>query len=521
MTEEEWARLAADGNKNQSESIGGMFSMLFDNFRVSDIYVIGWEAADQWMMLVAGVLVVIAIAIRSIEEQANLLSGGESGYLKMAVNVFMVMVALGMYFFIVDLILEFFETIYSALHNTPIAEMTQNMDKSISELWAKEYEFEWSDITSTVLALFGLIMFWLTYMILVFIGLCMNLAHAILTISIAFFGCVFLPMSITIGLKQLSAIKTVAILVLIWPITEFLFMYLIGGSFNLMFERSEFSIKDLDHVTMGRMVTYFVVFSIINLILAAATIAAPFFAYGLASGNGNVMGMVKSFAAAGIGAGVIAARATLPASLTNKAAAASAVKSGAKGLASAAMGLAGMGAAAAASSPSSMGSKPSGWFGQPSSGGSSSGPKPAANPMASNTSLANSAGVGSPAPAKPTPKPSAYTGGSSESVTGGGGPSQNYSSGSSTSGVGTGSTPVKPTPKPSAYTGGSESITPGSGPSPTPKGGESTSMETANKSNTPLPKTEGERKRARRESKKKYWIDQNLKSSKNQTGKHK
>lgn len=384
---------------NNVETVNGLFSLLFKNFHISDIYVVGWDAAQQWMALVTGILVVIAIGIRSVEEQVNLLSGGQSGYQRMVTNVVLIGVAIGLYFTIVNLVLEFFDAIYYELNNTPVAKMTQNMDKAIADLWAKDYQFRMSEIIDGFLALFGLMAFWITYMILVCVGLCMHIAHALLTTATVFWGGVALPMSITLGLKQLSSFKVMATLALVWPIIEFFFMYLIGGAFNEMFTRSDFNIESLDHVSMARLVTYFTVFSVINLVLAATTVSAPFFAYGIASGSGNVTGMIKAFAAAGVGAGLIVARATMPRSLTEKGGANRMVRSALGGTASA-LGAAATGAAGgvirAMNSPSGAGARanPGGWFDSPKPTQSGPRPKPTAEQTGTfNRSYANSPGV--------------------------------------------------------------------------------------------------------------------------------
>ena len=136
----------------------------------------------------------------------------------------------------------------------------------------------------------------------------MRIAHAALVSFCLFWGAAALPMSITLGLKQLTAFKTMCIIALIWPIIEAFLMYLIAGAFAVMIDSSGMGIDAIETWSLGTLVFYMGAFSIINCILVATTLSAPFIAQGLANGTGNVTGMIGSFGAAGVTAGVIAGK---------------------------------------------------------------------------------------------------------------------------------------------------------------------------------------------------------------------
>ncbi|MDX1694881.1 MAG: hypothetical protein R3208_14035, partial [Ketobacteraceae bacterium] len=78
---------------NDSLDLLGLF---VNNFDVDTIYELGWYAASQWTAVVSGVLIALAIAIRSFEEKVTLASGGQTNYLKFATTTFLVAIAMGL-----------------------------------------------------------------------------------------------------------------------------------------------------------------------------------------------------------------------------------------------------------------------------------------------------------------------------------------------------------------------------------------------------------------------------------------
>lgn len=292
-----------------------LFIIFVEAFNASDIYDIGWMAARSWMIGISGVLIAIAIAIRSTEEHVNLLKGGQSGFIPMAINIMIIAFAIGLYFFIASLVIDLFNSIYSLLSSSPLVQLTTDLDNVWKKLLEKDYKFKISEIGDTIFSAFAFIAYWITHMILVLVTLAMRIAHALLTSFCLFWGAVALPMSITTGLKSLGAFKNIAMMVLIWPIVEGFFMYAIGGSFSTMLNSSALNVDSFTTWNMGTFVFYLSVFAIINLLLVAALISAPFVAQGLANNTGNVSGMIGSFAGAGIAAGVVAAKAMAPKSV--------------------------------------------------------------------------------------------------------------------------------------------------------------------------------------------------------------
>jgi hypothetical protein len=289
-----------------------LFVLFVEHFEVARIYEVGWMAAREWMAVVTGVLLAIAIGIRSLEEKVNLLSGGQSGYMKMVVNIFILTCAIGLYFTIAQLIISFFNALYSVLENSTVVQMGEKLDSVIDKLKEKEHEFSWSEVGDAVFSAFALIAYWLTHMVLVFVTVAMRIAHALLVSWCLFYGAVALPMSITTGLKMLTPLRNLALMVLLWPLVESFFMFAISASFTMMLDSSYLNLDNFTTWNMGVLVFYLTAFAIINVLLAASLIAAPYVAQGLANGSGNVTGVIGSFAGAGIAAGVIAAKSFIP-----------------------------------------------------------------------------------------------------------------------------------------------------------------------------------------------------------------
>lgn len=286
-----------------------LLGLFVNNFDVDTIYELGWYAASQWTAIVSGILIAVAIAIRSFEEKVTLASGGQTNYMKFVTTTFLVAIAMGLYFSFAWLIINFFNSVYGLIDTSDsIRTMAMQLDNIMSSLLSKEYEFSWSDVYDSVYAAFATIAYAVTFCVLILSILAMRIAHAGLVSFCLFWGSVALPMSITTGLKQLSAFKTMCIIALIWPIIDAFLMYLIAGSFSVMIENSGMGMDSIESWSLGTLVFYMGAFSIINMILVATTISAPFIAQGLANGTGNVTGMIASFGAAGISAGVLAGR---------------------------------------------------------------------------------------------------------------------------------------------------------------------------------------------------------------------
>lgn len=291
-----------------SQSGMDLFGLFVNNFDTNVIYEMGWYAAQQWTVLISGTVMALAIGIRMTQEKLALIGEGRANYTKAVMNIIVIAVAIGLYFVLVALIIQFFNAIYGALDASDSLKMlTEKLDRILAMLLEKEYNFAWSDVVDSLYAVFATCTYAITYCVLVFMVLAMRVAHAVLVSFCVFWGAVALPMAIATGHKTLSSFWTLCLLSLFWPIVDAFFMYLIGGSFSVMLDRSDLGLESVDTWSMGTLLFYMAAFSIINIFLAATTFSAPFIAQAIATGSGNVTGMLGAFGTAGLAAGVTAA----------------------------------------------------------------------------------------------------------------------------------------------------------------------------------------------------------------------
>lgn len=274
-----------------------------ENFSISTIYDVGWNAAYQWMALTSGVILVLAMMIRSGQE---LLAGSKSDWYSATKEFLLYAAAIALLFFLVDLFVDFFNAIYGALTASEAMNRLSNSLNTVSEYWERaEFEFSLTDFVNTVYGIGGFFIFLLSFMVLVFVTFALRIAHAILVTLAVFWAAVAIPMAPVNGLKSLSSLKVITLTAFIWPILDALFMYLVASVFGTGMEKA-FDAQGGDTVTSSMLLFVLVVYSIINIFMAAASMAAPFVAQGLANGTGNVTGMIASFGAAGIAAGGVA-----------------------------------------------------------------------------------------------------------------------------------------------------------------------------------------------------------------------
>ena len=287
-----------------------LLGFFVEHFEINDIYKYGWIAARDWMILISGILVVISLSIRWTEEQVTLFTTGKNKMTEAMYTVAAIAISISIFFIIVSLILDFFNAIYGAIgRNNNLMLLGKQLDSLMSKVMSKEYEFDFSEVIYGAYFIFAMVIYAVTYGVLVFVIISLRIAHALLVTFVVFWAAVALPMSISTSLKMLSPLKDISLIALFWPIIDGFFLFLISSVFNEALESAGNKVNAMETWDLSVMLFYLGVFSIINLILVATTVSAPFIAQGLANGTGNVTGMIGSFAAAGIGAGMIAGKA--------------------------------------------------------------------------------------------------------------------------------------------------------------------------------------------------------------------
>lgn len=289
-----------------------LLGLFVNNFDIQVIYELGWYAAWQWTALISGIVLAIAISIRMVEEKIKMVKGGASEYMNAGTTVLIITVLLAVYFSIAWVLINFFQSLYGVLNTSDaMQQMTSQLDSLLGQLLDKDYAFSWSDIVDSAYAVLATFAYAISFCALIFVIVGMRVAHALLVSFCLFWGSVALPMSVTVGMKQLESWGKLCVLALIWPIVDAFLMYLVSGVFSEMLTRSGLGLDAITEWNLGHLLFYMGVFSIINVFLIATTVSAPVIAQALASGSGNVSGLVGSFATAGIAAGVVAGNSVL------------------------------------------------------------------------------------------------------------------------------------------------------------------------------------------------------------------
>lgn len=284
-----------------------LIGTFINNFDTADIYAAGWYAAQQWVGIISGTLIALAIGIRNVEDKVAALKTGQYRLADTATTVVIVALAMGLYFLLAHLIIQFMNAIYASLdHTDSMRVMSAQLDEIRGSVFEKQYEFSLSEIADSLYMVLGAFAYAITFCTLILLMLFSRIAHAILVSFCLFWGAVALPMSITNGMKLLKGWKVVCLTALFWPIIESFFLYLLSTSINAMLSRAELGLDDLESWNMGILLFYFAIFAIINLLISAFVISAPIIATGIANGSGGITGMVGSFGTAALGAGVIA-----------------------------------------------------------------------------------------------------------------------------------------------------------------------------------------------------------------------
>lgn len=275
------------------------------NFRVETIYESGWQAAMAWTALMSSSVLALSIIIRVTQEQ---LAGAKSDQVKAMKDFVIYAILTATFFVFIHLLIGFFNAIYGTLNaSDTMSRLGDSLNKVVDYWKRSKFTFSITDLANTFYGAFAFGAFVISYMALVFVVFAMRIAHAILVTTAAFWAAVAIPMSPVNGLDSLKSLKTITMTAFLWPIFDAFFMYLVSSVFVEGLNRAFDGVQAGD-VTASELVFVLIVYSIINVFMLAACMAAPFIAQGIANGTGNVTGMLASFGGAGIAAGVMAGK---------------------------------------------------------------------------------------------------------------------------------------------------------------------------------------------------------------------
>ena len=287
-----------------------LFHIFFEEFDVDTIFRLGWEAAREWTAMVSATILLIATMIAVLEEKYKGIANDRQNYQGLIARALTITAAVALYHTMAWLVIQFSKSMWSMTSTGLMSEAGRVMDQTLQKLWEKDKDFDiaLSDLGDGILSIFGFLGYWFTYVLHITVSFFMKIAHTLIMSFVLFWGAVALPMSVTIGLRQIQALKTVTLLVIIWPIVENFLFYLVSGVLLDMLGSSKLNIDNFEAVTTSTTMFYYTIFGIMNFLLSAIVVSAPFIAWGFANNSGNITGAIASFAGAGVAAGMFAGK---------------------------------------------------------------------------------------------------------------------------------------------------------------------------------------------------------------------
>lgn len=262
-----------------NESVIGLISGLV----VPDLlYAKAWDIAHFVATRISPVLLVVAIAIRTMTAQLDTVADGKGNWSRALRDVFVWGTVFGLYFGIVKLIGGFMSSSYTLFDSFgSLSAITDQLANAMTQLESRESDTNiLSTLTGNAWQLFGAMFYYLTLVAVVTIVSFFHLAQALGFGACFIFGLIAIPLAITNKISVLRGWALFFAFILMWPIMEAISLGLIGGMFGN-------SINAMVSGTAGEAgweqgSAYFL-FTTLNIIIVMVIIAVPFITNALIS----------------------------------------------------------------------------------------------------------------------------------------------------------------------------------------------------------------------------------------------
>ena len=281
------------------------------------VYMAPWPVFDKISVVanyVAGLLtptlLIFAILFRTFETQLGSFEGNAK-WASAIKDFFLWGSVLTLYFLIGNLLTDFFNTIYAALAAN---ESRGGLGGSLTAITTKLLEYIRQaealvakdegimDAIGNAFAGGALAMAYFVYYISIigvaFVTIFMRLAFALGFGIVFIWGLIAIPLAITSNLKMLKGWGIFAGGILLWPIIESLIIALLIPVFDVAVTNL---LAGFDSAEANKAGIY-AIFTVLNFVLIAVMIAAPFVAGSLASNNSAMSGLVMPFVGAAFAA---------------------------------------------------------------------------------------------------------------------------------------------------------------------------------------------------------------------------
>lgn len=258
-------------------------ALLIEEFSPALVWKPVGEFAEVVATRITPVLIVLAILIRGLEDQYRALTG-QARWGAALRDALVLTFITGSYFGLADLVVHFFNGVYQDLGGH--ASVRQLFDRTAALLVRLELRIEDQGIKAILsagTAVFGWGLYLLTHLVLVFIHIGLRIAMAIGFGLVLIWGLIAIPVSITGTLRILQPWGRLAALMLVWPIAESLLLGLIAHP-------ALSAIEALISLAEPPKLAVYLVLAVLELVIAAALLLAPFVARALIGSGGTRAG---------------------------------------------------------------------------------------------------------------------------------------------------------------------------------------------------------------------------------------
>lgn len=280
---------------------------LLTTLDISVIFKAIYAIAGELMLYTSSVLFIMAMMIRMTETQLGTLAGNNK-YGEMIRDIFLYGTMMALYSGIGVLVVIFCNAIYDWMDS--IGSLKEAMRAYTDIMTKNEDSIKAGGITVSGLiaapfVVIGELLYYGSLVIVSFLSLFLKIANA-MTFGVAFiWGLIAIPVSVSKTFNILRGWAWLMALSLVWPIVQGLMM----AMFILLFKNagSDFvSMPDIDPMT--RHFDLMMLFSVLNLLLGAVLVAAPFVANALVTNASAASGIIMPFVGAAMTAGLAAVK---------------------------------------------------------------------------------------------------------------------------------------------------------------------------------------------------------------------
>lgn len=286
---------------------------LIANLDVSGMYDAIGQVAKIVSLTITPAFLIIAIYMRSLETHLGSFSSDSKGRWTRAVRDIVVFTTVcAVYFSACQLIINFSNDIYKFSDNIgSLSSVMDDMDSAVKDRVAKSNKQTITEQILTalttgggLLTIFTGFFYYFSLMVVAFLSAFMKIAHT-LVFGVAFiWGLIAIPLSVSQGIKLLRGWAILSGVALLWPLIQGLLIAMIRPVFVTGLN----SLVTSDtNVGVDMMSTEFL-FTMLNFIIGATIISAPFLTNALVSNAGAAQAIVAPFIAAALTAATGAAQ---------------------------------------------------------------------------------------------------------------------------------------------------------------------------------------------------------------------